>query len=249
MIILKTAKEIELLKEAGRISAGALRVAKDALRVGVSTAYIDDAVRAYILSQGATPSFLNYGGFPKSACISVNNEVIHGIPDEKTIIKEGDIVSVDVGANYKGYHGDNAATFAVGTISNEAQTLLDVTRESLQQALKVAVKGNRIGDIGHAVQAHVEKHGFSVVREYIGHGVGRDLHEDPEVPNYGRAGHGPRLVPGMVIAIEPMVNMGAHAVKTLGNGWTVVTRDGSLSAHFEYTIAITDGAPLILTKE
>ena len=249
MIILKTAKEIELLKEAGRISAGALRVAKDALRVGVSTAYIDDAVRAYILSQGATPSFLNYGGFPKSACISVNNEVIHGIPDEKTIIKEGDIVSVDVGANYKGYHGDNAATFAVGTISNEAQTLLDVTRESLQQALKVAVKGNRIGDIGHAVQAHVEKHGFSVVREYIGHGVGRDLHEDPEVPNYGRAGHGPRLVPGMVIAIAPMVNMGAHAVKTLGNGWTVVTRDGSLSAHFEYTIAITDGAPLILTKE
>lgn len=249
MIVLKTARELETMKEACRISAGALRVAKDVLKAGVSTAYIDEKVREYILSQGATPSFLNYNGFPKSACISINEQVIHGIPNKKTIIQEGDIVSVDVGAAYGGYHGDNAATFGVGRVSDEAQRLMDVTRESLMEALKVAYAGNRIGDIGFAVQSYVEKNGFSVVREYVGHGVGRKLHEEPEVPNYGRPGHGARLVPGMTIAIEPMVNAGGYDVEVLDNDWTVVTEDGSLSAHFEYSIAITSGDPIILTKE
>ncbi|NLC78758.1 MAG: type I methionyl aminopeptidase [Ruminococcaceae bacterium] len=249
MIVLKTARELETMKEACRISAGALRVSKDVLKAGVSTAYIDEKVREYILSQGATPSFLNYNGFPKSACISINEQVIHGIPNKKTIIQEGDIVSVDVGAAYGGYHGDNAATFGVGRVSDEAQRLMDVTRESLMEALKVAYAGNRIGDIGFAVQSYVEKNGFSVVREYVGHGVGRKLHEEPEVPNYGRPGHGARLVPGMTIAIEPMVNAGGYDVEVLDNDWTVVTEDGSLSAHFEYSIAITSGDPIILTKE
>ncbi len=237
------------MKEACRISAGALRVAKDALRPGVSTAYIDDVVRNYIHSQGATPSFLNYNGFPKSACISVNDQIIHGIPDAKTIVEEGDIVSIDVGAFCKGYHGDNAATYAVGRVSDEAQRLMDVTLESLRRAVAVAVPGNRIGDIGHAVQSYVEENGFSVVRDFVGHGVGHKLHEEPEVPNYGKPGHGARLVPGMTIAIEPMVNAGRYEIEVLDNDWTVVTRDGSLSAHFEYTIAITDGEPVILTKE
>ncbi|MEA5050414.1 MAG: type I methionyl aminopeptidase [Oscillospiraceae bacterium] len=249
MIALRTAKELSAMKEACRISAGALRVAKEALRPGVTTAYVDDAVRSYILSQGATPSFLNYDGFPKSVCISINDQIIHGIPDAKTIVEEGDIVSVDVGASCNGYHGDNAATYGVGKVSPEAQRLMDVTAESLRRAIAVAVPGNRIGDIGHAVQSYVEENGFSVVRDYVGHGVGHHLHEDPEVPNYGRPGHGIRLVPGMTIAIEPMVNAGRYDVKVLDNDWTVVTRDGSLSAHFENTIAITDGAPIILTKE
>ena len=237
------------MREACRISAAALRVAGELIRPGVSTAFIDDEVRKYILSQGATPSFLRYNGFPNSACISINDEIIHGIPDEHRILAEGDIVSVDVGACKNGYHGDNAATFPVGAVAPEAQRLMDVTRESLQRALAVAVKGNRIGDIGHAVQSYVEENGFSVVRDYIGHGVGQKLHEEPEVPNYGRPGHGARLVPGMTIAIEPMVNAGGWQVEVLDNDWTVVTRDGSLSAHFEYTIAITDGAPLVLTAE
>ena len=249
MIHVKTAKEIGDMREACRISAAALRVAGELIRPGVSTAFIDDEVRKYILSQGATPSFLRYNGFPKSACISINDEIIHGIPDEHRILAEGDIVSVDVGACKNGYHGDNAATFPVGAVAPEAQRLMDVTRESLQRALAVAVKGNRIGDIGHAVQSYVEENGFSVVRDYIGHGVGQKLHEEPEVPNYGRPGHGARLVPGMTIAIEPMVNAGGWQVEVLDNDWTVVTRDGSLSAHFEYTIAITDGAPLVLTAE
>lgn len=237
------------MKEACRISAGALRVAENALKAGVSTAYIDDKVREYILSQGATPSCLNYEGFPKSTCISINNQVIHGIPSNKTIIKEGDIVSVDLCATYGGYIGDNAATFAVGKVSDEAQRLIDVTRESFFEALKVAYAGNRIGDISFAVQSYVEKHGFSVVRDFVGHGVGRSMHEEPEVPNYGRPGHGARLVPGMTIAIEPMVNAGGYGVDILDDDWTVVTKDGSLSAHYENTIAITNGDPIILTTE
>lgn len=249
MIVLKTAKELEEMKEACRISAGALRVAKEALVPGISTAHLDDVVRKYILSQGATPSFLHYSGFPKSACISLNNEIIHGIPSYDRIIQEGDIVKVDVGAHYKGYHGDNAATFPVGKVSAEAQKLMDVTKEGLARGIAAAVKGNRIGDIGAAVQQYVEANGFSVVRDYVGHGVGHDLHEAPEVPNYGKAGHGPRLVPGMTIAIEPMVNAGSFDVDVLDNDWTVVTSDGKLSAHFENTIAITEDGPVILTAE
>ncbi len=249
MIVLKTAKEIQKMKDACRISAAALRVAKETLKPGVTTAHIDDAVRKYILSQGATPSFLNYGGFPKSACISINEQVIHGIPDDQTVLREGDIVSVDVGAYYKGFHGDNAATFPVGAVSAGAQKLMDVTQECLRRGIAAAVKGNRLGDIGFAVQSWAEKNGFSVVRDFVGHGVGHDLHEAPEVPNYGKAGHGVRLVPGMTIAIEPMINEGVFGVRVLDNDWTVVTRDGKLSAHFENTIAITDDGPVILTAE
>ncbi len=237
------------MKKACRISAAALGIAREAIRPGVSTAHIDDEIRKFIVSCGAKPSFLNYNGFPKSACISVNEEVIHGIPSGDKILREGDIVSVDVGAYYNGYHGDNAFTFPVGTVSDEAKRLMDVTHESLKRAVAVAVKGNRIGDIGHAVQSYVEQNGFSVVRDYIGHGVGHELHEEPEVPNYGLEGHGARLVPGMTIAIEPMVNAGGWQVDVLDNDWTVVTRDGSLSAHFEYTIAITEGEAVILTAE
>ena len=246
MIVLKTAQDLEAMKVACRISAEAIKVAKEHLRAGVSTAYIDSQVEKFIRSQGATPSFKGYGGFPGSACISVNDEVIHGIPGPR-IIQEGDIVSIDVGAKYKGYHGDNAATFGVGKVSPEAQKLMDVTHECLERAVAAAVKGNRIGDIGFAVQSHAEENGFSVVRDYIGHGVGRDLHEDPEVPNYGRQGRGIRLVPGMTIAIEPMINQGTYRVEVLDNDWTVVTADGALSAHFEYTVAITDSKPVVLT--
>lgn len=249
MVVLKTARELETLKEAGRISATALRIGGSMLRDGVSTAAVDDAMRAYIRSQHAEPSFLGYNGYPKSVNISINNEVIHGIPSAKRIVREGDIVSIDVGAHYKGYHGDNAATFAVGTVSDKAKRLLDVTRESLKRAVAAAVKGNRLGDISFAVQSYVEQNGFSVVRDFVGHGVGRELHETPEVPNFGKPGHGVRLMPGMVIAIEPMVNEKGYQVDILDDGWTVVTRDGGLSAHFEYTIAITDDKPVILTVE
>ncbi len=246
MILLKTAKDLEAMKVAGRISAEAIKVARDQLRPGVTTAHIDEAVRKFIISRGATPSFLGYAGFPASACISVNDEIVHGIPGGR-LIEEGDIVGIDVGACYRGYHGDNAATFGVGKVSEEAQKLMTVTRECLERALAVAVKGNRLGDIGFAVQSHAEENGFSVVRDYIGHGVGKDLHEDPEVPNYGRAGRGIRLMPGMTIAIEPMINAGGAKVRVLGNNWTAVTADGSLSAHFEYTVAITESRPLVLT--
>ncbi len=249
MIVLKTAKEIQTMRDACRISAAALRVAKEALKPGVTTAHVDNEVRKFILSQGATPSFLNYGGFPKSACISINDQVIHGIPDDQTVVREGDIVSVDVGAYYKGFHGDNAATFPVGAVSPAAQKLMDVTRECLRRGIAAAVKGNRLGDIGFAVQSYAEANGFSVVRDFVGHGVGHELHEAPEVPNYGKAGHGVRLVPGMTIAIEPMINEGVFEVEVLDNDWTVVTADGKLSAHFENTIAITDDGPVILTAE
>lgn len=249
MIVLKTSRELALMKEACRISAGALRVAGEAVKPGVSTAEIDRIAYEYIKSQGAEPNFLHLYGFPATACISVNDEVIHGIPSKKRILREGDIVSIDLGAKKHGFNGDNAATFACGKISEEAQRLIDVTRESLYEAIKVAVPGNKIGDIGACVQKYCEERGFSVVRDYTGHGVGKELHEDPAVPNFGTAGRGIRLLPGMTIAIEPMINQGTKNVKRLSDGWTVKTADGKLSAHFENTIAITKDGPVILTKE
>ena len=235
------------MKIAGRITAEALMVAKEMIRPGISTKEIDTKINRYIVKCGATPSFLGYGGFPGSACISINEQVIHGIPSDKVILSEGDIVKVDVGARYRGYNGDSARTFAVGKVSDEALKLISVTEQSFYEALKVARVGNRVGDIGHAVESFVISNGFSVVRDYIGHGVGKDLHEDPEVPNFGTPGRGVRLYPGMTLAIEPMVNIGTHNVRVLKDGWTVVTSDGKLSAHYENSIAITEGDPIILT--
>lgn len=246
MVIVKTATELAMLREAGRVSAQALRVGGEAVAPGVTTREIDKLIHDYIILQGATPSFLNYNGYPASACISVNDEVIHGIPGDRVLV-EGDIVSIDVGACLNGYHGDNAATFPVGNVSEKARRLMDTTRESLELAIQQAVPGGRIGDISNAVQTYCEERGFTVVREYVGHGVGRNLHEDPEVPNFGRAGHGVRLVPGMVIAIEPMINAGSKYVRGDTDGWTVRTSDGEYSAHFEHTVAITKDGPIILT--
>lgn len=247
MIQLKNKSELERMRKACQISAQALQVAGEAIKVGMTTLELDRIIHRFIVSQGAKPSFLGYGGFPGTACISVNNEVIHGIPSSARVLNEGDIVSVDVGAFYDGFHGDNAATFAVGTVSPEAQKLLDVTRDSLYKGIEAAIAGNRIGDIGCAVQTYEEENAFAVVRQYIGHGVGHELHEDPEVPNFGRAGRGVRLLPGMTIAIEPMVNAVGEGVRVLDDDWTVVTKSGSLSAHFEHTIAITEHGPVILT--
>ena len=247
MIIIKKAEQIMLMQKAGKITAEALLVARDAIKPGVTTLDVDKKVRRFIEKCGAVPSFLGYGGFPGSACISINNEVIHGIPSDKVIIKEGDIVKVDVGARYRGYNGDSARTIPVGKVSDEALRLISVTEKSFYEAMKVAKAGNRIGDIGHAVESFVISNGFTVVKDYVGHGVGAELHEDPQVPNYGTAGRGPRLYAGMTLAIEPMVNVGDFRVETLKNGWTVVTLDGSLSAHYENTIAITDSDPIILT--
>ncbi len=247
MVSIKTARELSLMKDACRISAEALRVAGEAVKPGISTYEIDLIVRRYIEKQGASPSFLGYGGFPASACISVNNVVIHGIPSKTTILRDGDIVSVDVGAFYKGYHGDNAYTYPCGTVSDRAQKLLDATRESLYEGIKQAQVMNRIGDIGSAVQEYVEARSYSVVRDYVGHGVGTKLHEDPNVPNYGTKGRGVKLLPGMTIAIEPMINEGTCRTRVLGDKWTVVTLDGKLSAHFEHTVAVTHDGPKILT--
>ena len=246
MICVKNNRELKLMREACIVSARALQLAGKAVQSGVTTAEIDREIRRYIESQGAKPSFLGYGGFTGSACISVNSTVIHGIPG-KRVIKEGDIVSIDVGANLGGYHGDNAATFAAGDISSEAQALMDATRESLYEGIRAAQAGNRIGDISAAVQRYVEVRGYSVVRQFVGHGVGANLHEDPSVPNYGTPGRGPRLLPGMTLAIEPMINAGTHEVIILEDGWTTVTADGKLSAHFEHTVAITPDGPVILT--
>ena len=246
MVILKPASAIKKMREAGRLSALALKVGGEAVVPGVTTAEIDRVIHDFIVKEGATPSFLNLYGFPASACISVNDELIHGIPGNR-VIKEGDIVSIDVGACLDGYHGDNAATFVAGEASEEAQKLLDVTKQSLYKGIEMAVVGNRVGDISNAVQTYCEERGYSVVREFVGHGIGRSVHEDPEVPNFGAAGHGPRLVNGMCIAIEPMINAGTRFVSTDSNGWTVRTKDGKLSAHFEHTIAITDNGPIILT--
>ena len=249
MIQIKTPKEIEAMKAACRISQGALLAGGAAVKPGATTADIDHAIYNYIVHHGARPNFKGLYGFPGTACISVNDQVIHGIPSKKVVLREGDIVSIDTGAAVHGWNGDNAWTFACGRVSERAQRLMDVTREALQRGIAAAVPGNRVGDIGAAVQQYVEENGFSVVRTFVGHGVGRDLHEDPEVPNYGTPGRGLRLVSGMVIAIEPMVNEKSHVVKTLSDGWTVVTADGGLSAHFEHTVAITPKGPVILTKE
>lgn len=248
MIVLRTASEIEKMRKACIISAGALQVAGEAVKPGITTYEIDQIAYRYIKKQGAEPNFLNLYGFPATACISINDEVIHGIPSKKRVLQEGDIVSIDLGAKIDGYNGDNAATFAVGKISEEAKRLCDTTRESLYKGIEQAVAGNRIGDIAYAVQSYCEERGFSVVREYTGHGVGTKLHEDPSVPNYGTPGRGQRLLPGMTIAIEPMINMGKKEVKQLSDGWTVKTLDGKLSAHFEHTIAVTSNGPLILTQ-
>ncbi|MBE6728659.1 MAG: type I methionyl aminopeptidase [Ruminococcaceae bacterium] len=247
MIVLKTSRELICMQKACRISAGALKLIGESVKSGISTGELDRIAEDYIRSQGAVPNFKGYSGYPATACISINNEVIHGIPSNKRILKDGDIVSVDLGAAYEGYNGDNAATFAVGEISDEAKRLIDATRESLYEGIKAARAGGRIGDIGNAIQRYVEERGFSVVREFVGHGIGTKLHEAPEVPNYGTAGKGIRLMPGMTIAIEPMVNSGLPGVKTLSDGWTVQTVDGSLSAHFEHTVAITTDGPEILT--
>ena len=247
MIVIKSARELEAMRLACRISANVLKLAGQAVEPGVSTLEIDTIVRKYIEKQGAKPSFLGYGDYPASACISVNNVVIHGIPSKKCILKSGDIVSIDVGAFIDGFHGDNAFTFACGDISPEAQRLIDTTRESLYEGIKAALAGNRVGDISSAVQKYVENRSYSVVRDFVGHGVGAKLHEEPSVPNFGVAGRGPRLIPGMTIAIEPMVNMGDYKVEVLDDDWTTVTVDGSLSAHFEHTVAITADGPEILT--
>lgn len=247
MVVLKTSRELSIMKEACRISANALKLAGEMVEPGVSTWAIDQAVLDYIRKCGGESSCLNYNGFPAATCISVNEVVVHGIPSKHQILKQGDIVDIDISAHYKGFHGDNAWTFPCGEISEEAQKLLDATKESLFKGIEQAVSGNRIGDIGHAVQAYTEARGYSVVREFVGHGVGAQLHEDPSVPNYGTPGRGVRLLKGMTIAIEPMVNMGTEKVHILEDGWTTVTRDGKLSAHFEHTVAITDKGPVIMT--
>ncbi|MDO4847026.1 MAG: type I methionyl aminopeptidase [Clostridiaceae bacterium] len=248
MIVLKTARELELIRKACIISAEALQVAGEAVRPGVTTWEIDKIAYDYIKKQGAEPNFLHLYDFPATACISINDEVIHGIPSKKRVIKEGDIVSIDLGAKVDGYNGDNAATFAAGKISENAKRLCDVTEKSLYLGIEQALAGNRLGDIGYAVQSYCEENGYGVIREYTGHGVGAKLHEDPSVPNFGTPGRGARLLPGMVIAIEPMITEGSRAIKQLPDGWTVKTKDGKLAAHYEHTIAITPNGPKILTK-
>ena len=246
MITLKSSHEIDLMRRSGKITAAARALAGEMVKPGVTTQEINDAVEQFIRKQGAVPSFLHYNGYPASACISVNDEIIHGIPG-KRVLREGDIVSVDVGAYIGGFHGDCAATFPCGRISPEAQRLIDVTRQSFFEGIRFAREGQRLQDVSSAIQSYVEENGFSVVREYVGHGVGAKMHESPEIPNYGRPGHGPRLLRGMTLAIEPMVNAGSAAITQLSDGWTVKTADGKWAAHYENTILITDGAPEILT--
>ena len=246
MIPIKNDRELDAMRQACKITAAARALAGEMVRPGVKTSDIDKAVHDYIVAQGAKPSFLNYNGYPASACISVNDTVIHGIPGGY-VLKDGDIVSIDVGAYYKGFHGDCAETFPCGSISTEAQRLIDVTRQSFYEGIRFATRGHRVSDISHAIQMYVESNGFSVVRAFVGHGVGAQLHEEPEVPNFGAAGRGPRLIKGMTLAIEPMVNAGVHDVRILKDKWTVVTADGKLSAHYENTVLITDGEPEILT--
>ena len=248
MIPIKNALQIEAMKDAGRITGEALLVAREHIREGISTLELDHAIRHYIEKQGATPSFLGLYGFPGAACISINDEVIHGIPSAHRILREGDIVKVDVGAHYKGYHGDSARTFPVGKISAEAERLIAATKQSFYEGLAAVQIGNRIGDIGAAVDGYVRSQGFSTVRRYVGHGVGHEVHEAPDVPNYGTPGRGPRLCAGLVIAIEPMVNVGTYEVKELDDGWTVKTLDHKLSAHYENSVALTDNGVIILTE-
>ena len=246
MITLKSPHEIELMRRAGKITAAARAYAQGLVRPGVTTQEINSAVEHFIRKQGAVPSFLHYNGYPASVCISVNDEIIHGIPG-KRVLQDGDIVSVDVGAYIGGFHGDCAATFACGTISEEAQRLIDMTRQSFFEGIRYAKEGHRLLDISAAIQEYVESNGFSIVREYVGHGIGTQMHESPEIPNYGHPGHGPKLLRGMTIAIEPMVNAGAAAIRQMPDGWTVRTLVGKNAAHYENTILITDGEPEILT--
>lgn len=248
MISIKSPRDIEKMRAAGRLTARARALAGSMIRPGVTTGEIDKAVRKFIESQGAKPSFLGYGGFPASICASVNEVVIHGIPGNRKL-QEGDIVSIDVGAYLDGFHGDCAATFPCGEVSEEAGKLIEVTRQSFFEGIRNACVGGRVSDVGHGVQQYVESFGYSVVREFVGHGVGRKMHEAPEVPNYGPAGHGPRFQPGMTLAVEPMVCMGDWHVKNLDGQWTTVSVDGSLTAHYENTILITDGEPELLTVD
>lgn len=246
MIVLKTERELSIMREACKISAQALKLVGSAVEPGITTGELDEMAEKFIRSKGAVPNFKNYQGYPATACISINNEVIHGIPSKNRKICAGDIVSVDLGAKFEGYHGDNAATFACGDVSPEAKRLMDVTKQALYEGIAAARPGSRIGDISFAVQQYVEKNGFSVVRDFVGHGIGTEMHEPPEVPNFGTPGRGIRLLPGMTIAIEPMVNAGKYGVSVQPDGWTVLTRDGSLSAHFEHTVVITkDGAKIM----
>ena len=247
MIIIKSDSEIELMRESGKVTGYILKELENLVKPGLSTADINHFVEKTIRGAGMIPTFLGYGGFPASACVSVNEEVVHGIPDKKRILREGDIVSVDVGSTYKGYVSDAARTYAVGKVSEEAQHLIDATRDSFFAGLEFCKVGCRLSDISHAIQASAEGEGFSVIRDYVGHGVGQQMHEDPQIPNFGKAGRGPRLAKGMVFAIEPMICEGTYNVRTLSNDWTVVTLDGKLSAHYENTVVITDGEPELLT--
>ena len=248
MIQIKNSEQIAVMKEAGRITAEALLIAGENIRDGVSTKYLDTLIREHIERSGAKPSFLGYGGFPGSACISINDEVIHGIPSNSRVIKDGDIVKVDVGAFYKGFHGDSARTFAVGNVGEDAKKLIEVTEQSFWAGIAELEQGKRIGDIGAAIDAYVKRFGFSTVKRFVGHGIGHALHEQPDVPNFGTPGRGTRLCAGMTLAIEPMVNVGACDVIELNDGWTVKTADGSLSAHYENTVALTSNGVLILTE-
>lgn len=247
MIIIKNNNEIQLMRQAGRVVAETLLTLEEIIRPGITTAELDRVAERYILGKGGKPSFKGYNGFPASICTSVNEEVIHGIPNKKRVLKEGDIVSIDCGAILNGYQGDAARTFAVGKISEENQRLIDVTKESFFIGAKKCIVGNRVSDISFEIQQYVESMGYSVVRDFVGHGIGQNLHEDPEVPNFGRSGRGPKLKHGMMLAIEPMVNIGTFNIKILANDWTVVTCDGAMSAHYENTVAILDNGPEILT--
>ena len=247
MIYLKNSEQIALMREPNRIVKNALELAEQAVKPGVTTEYLDKIVYDYITKENAYPSFLNYNGFPKSICASIDDEVVHGIPSSKRVLHEGSIISIDIGAYKNGFHGDAARTFAVGKISAEKQKLIDVTKQSFFEAAKIIKEGIRLGDIGHAIDSYVTSFGYSTVKVLVGHGIGKNLHEMPDVPNYGKAGRGVRLVPGMTIAIEPMINEGTAKVKVMPDGWTVKTVDGSLSAHFEHTIAVTTEGPVILT--
>lgn len=247
MIQVKSQKEILTMMKACEVSAQVLELAGKSIQAGISTWELDRIIHDFIVSKGGKPSFLGLYGFPGSACISINEELIHGIPSKKRIIKEGDIVTVDVGAYIDGFHGDNTLTFEVGEVAEETKKLLRTTEESLYEGIKMAVAGNRVGDISNAVQVYNESRGYHVVKPYIGHGIGRDVHEDPQIPNFGKPGKGPRLVPGMVICIEPMINSSTPEVKVLSDKWTVVEGNGKMCAHFEHTIAITKGEPQIMT--
>ena len=248
MIIIKSDSEIDLMRISGKVTGTILKELETFIKPGLSTADVDRFVENTIRSHGMVPTFKGYGGFPGTACISVNEEVVHGIPTKRRVLNEGDIVSVDLGTIYKGFYSDAARTYPVGKVSEEAQKLMDVAEGSFFEGLKFCKKGHRLGDVSHAIQTYVEANGFSVIRDYVGHGVGRDLHEDPQIPNYGKANHGPQLVPGMVIAVEPMIAAGEFDVEVLSNGWTAVTLDRSWAAHYENTIVITEDEPRLLTK-